>query len=120
MNAVPKNTRIEAFLAHIRDRDAARFAIVAELRRIILASDLSVSEEIKYGGLLFSAHKPFCGIFVYTNHITLDFGDGAALPDPHGVLQGEGKMRRHIKLTAFPDIGGKQVAKYIALALESR
>ncbi|WP_200951470.1 DUF1801 domain-containing protein [Ensifer sp. Root31] len=80
--------RIEAFLADIRDRGDTQFAIVSRLREIALASGAGISEEIKYGGLLFSAARPFCGIFPYSAHVTLEFSEGAALPDAHGVLDG--------------------------------
>ncbi len=108
--------RIETFLADIRDRGGNQFAIVSRLRDIVLASGPDISEEIKYGGLLFSAARPFCGIFAYSAHVTLEFSEGAALPDAHGVLMGQGKGRRHIKMTSASDIGEKHVAAYVDLA----
>lgn len=80
--------RIEAFLADIRDRGETQFAIVSQLRQIVLESEADISEEIKYGGLLFSAAQPFCGIFPYSAHVTLAFSQGAALPDAHGGADG--------------------------------
>lgn len=111
--------RIETFLADIGDRGATQFAIVTRLRDIVLASGHGLSEEIKYGGLLFSAARPFCGIFPYSAHVTLEFSEGAALPDPHGVLMGQGKGRRHIKMLSLSDIEEKHVADYIELALRA-
>ena len=109
--------RIETFLADIRDHGATQSAIVSHLREIVLASGPDISEEIKYGGLLFSAGRPFCGIFPYTAHVTLEFSEGAALPDDHGVLMGKGKGRRHIKMQSQSDITEKHVAAYVRLAL---
>ncbi|MGH6808706.1 MAG: DUF1801 domain-containing protein [Ensifer adhaerens] len=109
--------RIEAFLADIRDRGETQFAIVSQLRQIVLASGAGISEEIKYGGLLFSAAQPFCGIFPYSAHVTLEFSQGAALPDAYGVLKGQGKGRRHIKMQSPSDIAEKHVAAYVDLAL---
>ncbi|MBM3093819.1 DUF1801 domain-containing protein [Ensifer sp. T173] len=111
--------RIEAFLADIRDRGDTQFAIVSRLREIALASGAGISEEIKYGGLLFSAARPFCGIFPYSAHVTLEFSEGAALPDAHGVLMGQGKARRHIKMHCLSDIAAKHVAAYVDLALRA-
>lgn len=111
--------RIEAFLADIRDRDDAQFAIVSKLRELVLASGPGISEEIKYGGLLFSAARPFCGVFPYSAHVTLEFSEGAALPDAHGMLMGGGKGRRHIKMQSVSDIAEKHVATYVDLALEA-
>lgn len=38
------------------------------------------------------------------------------LPDPHGVLEGGGKLRRHIKLRALQDIADRHVAEYVQAA----
>lgn len=78
-----------------------------------------VSEEVKYGGFLFSSNEPFCGIFSYTKHVSLEFSAGASLPDTFKVLEGEGKFRRHIKLSSADDISGKHVRDYLILAFEA-
>jgi hypothetical protein len=72
---------------------------------------------VKYGGLLFSVKKPFCGVFSYAKHVSLEFGAGASLPDNFKVLEGDGKLRRHIKLLSAQDIAGKHVREYLVLAL---
>jgi hypothetical protein len=51
--------------------------------------------------------------------VTLEFSDGAALPDPQGVLAGGGKHRRHIKILAMQDVEAKHVEKYVALAYKA-
>jgi len=51
--------------------------------------------------------------------VSLEFGDGAALPDEHGVLEGAGKLRRHIKLCALDDVEQKHVLQYLTLALRA-
>ena len=108
--------RISKLLDDIHLLGEARFELVQTLRKMILGLDSSISEEVKYGGLLFSAGTPFCGVFAYAKHVSLEFGAGASLPDPHQVLEGAGKLRRHIKLTALQDIADKHVAQYLALA----
>lgn len=85
----------------------------------MLASGPAISEEVKYGGLLFSSKDSFCGIFSYAHHVTLEFSRGARLPDPHAVLEGSGKIRRHIKLLSPADIEGKHVAKYVEMARQA-
>lgn len=111
--------RIAKLLEDIRLIDAGRYELVQALREIILALDSSVSEEVKYGGILFSAKEPFCGIFSYTKHVSLEFGAGASLADQFGVLEGEGKLRRHIKLASLQDISGKHIREYLLLALKA-
>ncbi|MDN3575828.1 DUF1801 domain-containing protein [Chitinimonas viridis] len=111
--------RVAKLLDDIRALDEARYTLVQTLREAVLSLGVGVTEEVKYGGLLFSAGKPFCGVFSYAKHVSLEFGDGAALPDPHQVLEGEGKLRRHIKLSAIQDIQAKQVHTYLGLAYQA-
>ncbi len=111
--------RISKILEDIRLLDQARFELVQSLREAILGLAPSISEEVKYGGILFSAEKPFCGVFSYAKHVSLEFGAGASLPDKFNVLEGEGKLRRHIKLSSPHDITGKYVREYLVLALKA-
>lgn len=111
--------RIQALLREIELHRGDQFVIVTRLREIALASGPAVTEEVKYGGILFSSKDSFCGVFSYAQHVTLEFSRGAALPDPHAVLEGSGKLRRHIKLLGPADIDEKQVALYIKMAREA-
>jgi hypothetical protein len=110
------NEPVEHFLEDLRLVDEERFQLVSRLRKLILSVDPKIKEEVKYGGILFSAGPPFCGIFSYTRHVSLEFGRGAELPDKHKVLEGEGKLRRHIKLEVGQDLFRKNVREYILLA----
>lgn len=110
---------ISKLLEDIRLLDPERFELVQALRKIILGLAPSLSEEVKYGGILFSAEKPFFGIYSYAKHVSLEFGSGAELPDKFKVLEGEGKLRRHIKLSSVLDIAEKHVGAYLLLALNA-
>jgi hypothetical protein len=109
--------RVQALLDDIRLASEANFEIVSQLRALIQKTVPGASDEVKYGGFLFSAGVPFCGVFAYSGHVSLEFGSGAAMPDPHQVLQGSGKLRRHIKLSSVDDIAALHVADYLPLAL---
>lgn len=111
--------RIQALLNDIRFTSEAQFMLVSRLRELIQKTVPGATDEIKYGGFLFSAEVPFCGVFAYSAHVSLEFGHGAAMPDPHKVLQGSGKQRRHIKLSVVGDIEAQHVALYLPLALEA-
>ncbi|RZJ11828.1 MAG: DUF1801 domain-containing protein [Acidovorax sp.] len=112
------DARVKKLLEDLRALDASRYALVLAVRDKVLGLDPSVTEEVKYGGLLFSAGKAFCGVFAYTKHVSLEFGDGAALPDPHGVLEGNGKLRRHIKLVVLEDLQTRHVPDYLKVAYQ--
>lgn len=109
---------IDALLEDIRLVDEDRFQLVQGLRKLILSVHPRVSEEVKYGGLLFTAGSPFCGVFSYTRHVSVEFSRGADLVDTHGVLEGEGKKRRHIKIERRDDVFKKNVRLYVQTAFE--
>lgn len=109
--------RISKLLEDIRLLDPERFELVQQLRQTILGLSPALTEEVKYGGILFSADKPFCGVFSYAKHVSLEFSAGASLPDTFQVLEGEGKLRRHIKLSSVRDIPEKHIRQYLLWAL---
>ena len=90
--------------------------IANTVRTKILQLADAVGEEVKYGGILFAAPEPFCGIFVYKQHVSVEFSHGAAIVDPHGLLEGKGKGRRHLKLHTLEDVENKHLADYLRLA----
>ena len=92
------------------------YEIANSVRTRILELAGTVDEEVKYGGILFAAPEPFCGIFVYKQHVSVEFSHGAKIVDPHGLLEGKGKGRRHLKLHTLEDVENKHLANYLQLA----
>jgi hypothetical protein len=60
----------------------------------------------------------FCYIFTNARHVNLGFPRGAGLPDPHRVLEGEGKAMRHIKFASERDLARPFVSRYIRAAMD--
>ena len=98
-------------------QEDVRVDLVSRLRGVVLAADPSICEEVKYGGILFSAGSPFCGIFSHPRHVMLEFSRGAELADPDHLLEGDGKKRRHLKLTVPTDLRRKKVKEFVLQAL---
>jgi len=44
---------------------------------------------------------------------------GAFIADPHGLLEGSGKGRRHLKLRSLEDIKSKHLETYLTLAVQA-
>jgi hypothetical protein len=61
----------------------------------------------------------FCQVVVYTKGANLMFNRGAELPDPGGVLVGEGKIIRHIKVRRPEDLKNPHLRKFIRAALKN-
>ncbi len=62
----------------------------------------------------------FCYIAGFAKHANLGFHDGAALPDPQGVLEGTGAHMRHIKFAAVAQTTAPWLARYLEVALAHR
>ncbi len=50
----------------------------------------------------------FAYLNVFSAHVNVGFFQGSALPDPSGILQGNGKFMRHVKLA--PDMPANSAA----------
>jgi hypothetical protein len=71
-------------------------------------------QAIKYGALCFLKGKhASVGIAPYKNHVSLIFDRGAEMEDSAGVLEGRGKLRRHITIRDKSEIEGLPVKKYV-------
>lgn len=93
--------------------------LVESVRKLVRKTIPSVTEEVKYGGILFASEVQFCGVFAYKQHVSVEFSSGAKIADTLGHLEGGGKGRRHIKLHAAADIKTKELAHYLPLALKA-
>jgi hypothetical protein len=60
----------------------------------------------------------FVQVVIYTKGVNLMFNRGAELDDPHGVLVGEGKIIRHIKVRKPEDLKNPHLRKFIRAALK--
>lgn len=112
-----KDDKVEQLLHDLQLTHPDLNAIVQAARILARSVAPGVSERVMYGGILFFAPEQFCGVFSYSEHVSMEFGQGAELKDPHRVLEGSGKFRRHIKLRTLDDIESKHLKDYIAQAL---
>lgn len=112
------SVKVQQFLQDVQRANPAHHDCIEHIRAMLLALGADVSEEVKYGGLLFGTHQHFCGLFSYSEHVTVEFSEGAALADLYTVLEGNGKYRRHIKLRSPEDIEQKHVDAYVTQAYE--
>ena len=59
---------------------------------------------------------PFAYVNVFTAHMNVGFFQGAGLPDPAGLLQGEGRFMRHVKLKAGTPVDEASLRRLIEAA----
>ncbi len=106
---------VEALLDDIRLLGEEQQQIVQAVRALVKKTINPCTEQVKYGGILFTSTVPFGGVFAYKEHVTVEFSYGAKIVDEHGFLEGQAKGRRHIKLRSFGDVAGERGGVYLKL-----
>jgi len=112
-----KSDPVEQLVEDIRLMDPTLHKIVQGVRQIVKLEQPKATEIVKYGGIMFQVEQPFCGVYAYQQHVSLEFGQGHRLDDAHKVLEGNGKFRRHITLKSPDDVAGRHVADYVRQSL---
>jgi hypothetical protein len=107
---------VQSLVEDIRLLSETNYEIVEAVRTMVKKSIKGTTEEVKYGGILFSSGVQFCGVFAYKEHVSVEFGSGAKIKDDLGYLEGSGKGRRHLKFRSLKDIKSKMLAQYVLLA----
>ena len=77
-----------------------------------------------YGGTMFEVvpgdHSTrLFGHFAYKNHVSLEFTEGASFDDPDHLLEGSGKMRRHLKFHAMDEVMSKDPVRFLRQAAKT-
>ncbi len=107
---------VQSLIDDIRLQSETNHEIVEAVRTLVNKTFKSTSEEVKYGGILFSSGVHFCGGFAYKEHVSVEFESGAKIEDDIGLLEGSGKGRRHLKLRSVAEVKSKRLAEYLCLA----
>ena len=118
----PPDPQLLGFL-EAYDRPISDLALA--LREIILQEAPDASESIYqvytvaiWFGFSGKIKDMFCYITTHAEHVNLGFPRGAMLPDPNGVLEGEGRTMRHIKFRSQRELERPFVRRYIRAAIE--
>ena len=74
---------------------------------------IAFGRTMKMRGLLFA-------IIAHKVHVNLQLADGAALPNPDGLIEGTGKRIRHVKIRAVEDASSPRVLTIIRAQLAAR
>jgi hypothetical protein len=85
--------------------------LVEAVRRVVLDADDHVTETIKWQSPTFIFQGNIASFFPNSKtHVSLMFHTGAALPDPHGLLEGEGDVSRVARFIDADDLERKKPA----------
>jgi hypothetical protein len=97
--------------------------LVQAVRDVILDADARVTEAIKWKAPTFVYRGNIASFYPKTkSHASLMFHTGASLPDPHGLLAGEGDTSRVARFESLADLAEKSPAlrELIAAWIESK
>jgi len=105
---------VNNFLINLQSESPEKFKIIELIRKIFITANDNLSEDIKYGGLVFLLSNSLMGgVFPYKKHTSVEFSNGSELPDPLKVLEGNGKKRRHVKIFDIKDVKTKNLSFFI-------
>lgn len=118
----PPSSKLLEFLAG-RDNHVVELAL--KLREIVLDEAPTATElvhDVKYAIALNytftrSVKQAFCGIAIYRHHVNLGFWRGAELPDPRKLLQGDGKLHRHLRVANYEDLERPYLRPFLQAAI---
>ncbi len=105
---------VDAYIASLPPEQAK---IVSTIRGIIRKAAPKASESFKWAQPVYEVNGPFCYIKAFKAYVNFGFWRGIDLPDPLGLLEGEGGKMRHVKLTSMKDIRKKALQDFVKEAV---
>ena len=121
MNRRPPSDQLLEFLAPY---DLRLGQLALALRDIVLNEAPEANETLFRGYALSFAYsftnrwsQGFCHIVVYRNHVNLGFNKGAALDDPKGLLEGSGKIIRHLRIVSGDGLKQRHILRFLRSAI---
>lgn len=94
---------------------------LSQLRDLIHETIPDVIEAIKWGRPVFSKMHNIC--YLDSNmdkgYVMLGFYNGAALPDPDGLLKGAGENLRHFKINSEKDLNTDAITNWLQHAAKT-
>ena len=92
--------------------------VVAEIRALMKEYAPDAQEIISYGIPAYRVKRIIAVISPTKKDITFAFSRGAEFEDRYGLLQGVGKVSKHVKLKKLADMNIEALCYYIQQALE--
>jgi hypothetical protein len=93
-------------------------AILEALRALVLEAAPNATAKLKWGMPFFSVgDEMMCALAGFKSHVNLILpGPEGTYADPKGLLDGEGKTGKHLKLRALADLPRKTVQGWLKTA----
>jgi hypothetical protein len=92
--------------------------VVGKLRELMREMAPDAKEVISYGIPMFKRRKYLAVISPSKTGITFSFTYGTRFDNKYGLLRGEGKVSRHVKIKSLETLNEEALRYYIQQALE--
>ena len=97
--------RYATFDEYFADQAPKNRSIIRALRNFVEREAPKLQESVKWGnGCWLKGKAPVAYVYSAPDHVQFGFFGGSRLKDPKGLLRGEGKYVRHIRLLKPSDI----------------
>lgn len=117
----PKMKAYESFDLWLQDQSPANQTLIKSLRKLVGTCSKKLEETVKWGnGCWVVDGLPICYNYADTDHVQFGFFVGSQVPDPKGLLQGNGKYVRFIRIKSKADIPKAALTKMIKQAMKIR
>ncbi len=113
------------FLHHLELKEQELIELFIDLRNFILELYPDSNELLYHTHALTALYSTsekmsdaFCMIPIYSDHFNLGFNKGTLLKDPNKLLQGTGKLIRHIAIEKVEDYRNEKTKELILESIE--
>ncbi len=114
---MPKMKSYATFDNYLADQSPKNRSLIRALRKFVERVAPQLQESVKWGnGCWVKGKVPVAYVYSAPDYVQFGFFRGAALKDPKGLLQGEGKFVRHIKVFKPSDIDQRAFAALLRQA----
>jgi hypothetical protein len=105
---------------HVRALATRTRALIREVMPDVVEVPWTRQRVVGYGVGPKKMSEHFCHITFHKNHVNLGFNYGSELPDPEGLLQGTGKLLRHVRITTPEDLSNPALRQLLEVATTHR
>lgn len=106
------------FDAYLKDQPRANQSVIRALRALVKRAAPTLEEAVKYSnGCWVQGKYPIAYVYAAEDHTQFGFMAGSMLADPKGLLGGNGRFVRHVKLRSVRDIVERDLVALLAQAV---
>jgi len=124
MSATGRPMRMKAYAsfdAYQADQKPRNKRIIQALRKFVKSKEPRLSETVKWGnGCWVGTSGPVAYVYAAPEFVQFGFFRGATLKDPKGLLEGEGKYVRHVKVRKTSEIDERAFTALLKQATRPR